>query len=103
MTNPSPSEPTALAAGPSPGLPADAMRKNPQHRPEADTIIAGGVSHRIADAQQLPARRATQNGASIVPPSGLSTLLLFFRSLTAPAMIVSASGLMRHKPGPEVC
>ena len=36
----------------------------------------------------------------IVSPSGLSILLIRFRSLTAPALVVSASGLIPRRTAP---
>ena len=67
-----------------------------QLRPEADRVTAGGISHRIVDTQTRQARRATQWRVSIVSPSGLS-MLWRFRSLTAPAVIMSASGLIPRR------
>ena len=74
--------------------------ENVQFRPEAGRVAAGGVSHRLADTQPQQARRATQYLLKIVSPSGLSILVPGFRSLTAPAVVVAASGLIPHRTTP---
>ena len=64
-------------------------------RPEADTIIAGAVRHRSAVIETEKARRAdTTILNTLCRPSGVLVCVLHrFRGFTAPAVIVSASGL----------
>ncbi len=66
-------------------------------RPEADTSIAGGVSHRIVGPVRSPGRRPTQIGDPWCRPPGYCGLGFGCRGLTAPAVLVSASGL--SEPG----
>ena len=65
-------------------------------RPEAETTIAGGVSHRSAISQYQQARRATQatRRGSTCAALRASFFGQRFRWLTPPAGIVSASGLI---------